>query len=608
MATSKATSDSEQFRVRCPPITGEMAASPMSSRQQSRLGFGITIESQTGPSTSPSAIFTDLRSPNSWAARSFSTLGPSDSPSQAQFPKHSQASLLLRAQTERAHPNGRKVNVFAAKNQAEQPSFIKRNCRFVVLTIVFQTALIGITIITVLIITDAKSIPKKRIKPGYYVGMMLLFSLAIATLVIGYVKWNERKVLSRRRNELPASQQQKHPNHMNELNRAEFGLIAAVSPSPFPPSPSPLDDTRAIVSNWEPSRVDANARQCHLKNLLVAGSGRCPPTLDPSAAAHIAGSANNRAFNNPPPQFLSVTEQQQQGGIELASLSPYHQPRVGRNNNDSDGGLQQQQQNNNGATNMALEIQRCIDLELQRQEFVKRRISRWLKGVVSPPRPHHNGDQQLSQRAHHRRHHRRNNNRHHHHHNDGGGAVGGEANTFIPSNPLRLAHLTAEIEAYIGHPIPRLPLAAPPVGVGGEEWQYGDPNINYEALPPAISRPGAKARDVVLSDPTTVVYVGQGPDPRGRSDGGMRGGRAGVGGKEGKGKGKEVEGRMEGEGCGVGGEGEASRGIEVREGSDDYAEKWVEGIVRGVDVGVVGKGRGKGKGKKRGKVGKLRFW
>ncbi|KAL8996936.1 MAG: hypothetical protein Q9188_006452, partial [Gyalolechia gomerana] len=290
------------------------------------------MESQTGSPTSPSAIFTEPRTPNSWTVRSFTTLGPSDSPSQAQFPKHSQASLLLGPQRERARATGGIKEASPAKKQLHQPSFLKRNFRFIALAVMFQIAIAGITTMVVLIIAAAKSKPPKRIKPGYYTGLMLSFACGIASIILGYVKWNERKTSSPGEGTCPG---------VNELNGAEFGLVL----SPLPPR-SPMDDTRAIVSNWEHSTPAA--RHHHLNTLMATGNPL------PSASARIAGSSN-RPFPQPP----FITDR----GIELASLSPY--PR-------------HHHQRHEPATDTALELQRFIDHELQRQELIKRRISAWL--------------------------------------------------------------------------------------------------------------------------------------------------------------------------------------------------------------------------------------
>ncbi|KAL9023605.1 MAG: hypothetical protein Q9196_007097, partial [Gyalolechia fulgens] len=235
------------------------------------------MESQTGSPTSPSAVFTEPRTPNSWTARSFTTLGPSDSPSQALFPKYSQASLLLGPQKARARAAGRKKESSPLKKQVHQPSFFKRNFRFIALAVMFQIAIAGITTMVVLIITAAKSNPPKRVKPGYYAGLMLSFACGLASSVLGFVKWNERKTSSP-----PGATRPR----VDGLHHAEFGQ----APSPLPPR-SPMDDPRAMVSNWE--RLAPAARPHHLNTFMAA---RNPL---PSVSARIAGSSN-RMFQRPP--------------------------------------------------------------------------------------------------------------------------------------------------------------------------------------------------------------------------------------------------------------------------------------------------------------------
>ncbi|KAL8933812.1 MAG: hypothetical protein Q9216_006200, partial [Gyalolechia sp. 2 TL-2023] len=214
-----------------------LMSDPMPPHQQSRPAFGISMESRTNSLASRSAIFTEPKTPNSWTARSFTTLAPSDSPSQAQFPKHSQASLLLGHQREKeAQAAGRKKDASSAqkKQEPQQPSCFKRNLRFIALAVMFQIALLGITTMVVLIVAAAKSRPPKRINPGYYTGLMVSFTLGLASIVLAYVKWNERKVSS--------TSEPTHRTAANELNRAEFGLAE----SALPPPRSPMADTRAM--------------------------------------------------------------------------------------------------------------------------------------------------------------------------------------------------------------------------------------------------------------------------------------------------------------------------------------------------------------------------
>ncbi|KAL8720737.1 MAG: hypothetical protein Q9225_002437 [Loekoesia sp. 1 TL-2023] len=503
----------------------------MSRHLQNRPSIAISIGSQAGSPASPSALFPSPRSPNSWTARSFTTLRPSDSPSQAQFPKHSQASLLLEAQKEKFRATGGKKKASTAKKQTPQASFLKRNFQFIALATVFHIALIVVTTLLVLIITAATSKPPEHIRPGYYIGVIVSFAMGLASSIVGYVKWNERKTSS--------ASEAKGPD-VNAVSQAELGLAL----SPLAPK-SPMDDLRAVVSNWEQS-APAGGPQ-HLRALMAS---RNPL---PSASARIAGS-NNRMANAP-----VINDQ----GIELQSLHHHHQPH----------------QRHEPATNTALELQRFLDHELQRQELIKGRISNWLQGIASAQETliQKSASQRPQPKRHRQRHRPPPLQRNH----------SPPSFTPIPSNPTRLAQINAEIEAYLGVPIPPLPLATAP--------DYRDANIDYSSLPPAIPRPNAKARDVVLSDPTTVVYVG--PErPIGIKNNGQSSSRGvEVGGSD-------VDAIEEVRGTA------GSRGVEGkgREEVDDFAERWMERIMRGVEVQTVVPASGKKE--KRGWWRKVRFW
>ncbi|KAL8755207.1 MAG: hypothetical protein Q9184_004866, partial [Pyrenodesmia sp. 2 TL-2023] len=359
-----------------------------------------------------------------------------------------------------------------------------------------------------------------RIEPGYWIGVILSFASGLASIIITYVKWNERKInLSTHNAQEPIS---------NTANQAEFGL----TPSAFPRSPA--EDFRAVVSNWGPS---APAIAPHHIRALLAHRNPLP-----SASARIAGS-NNR---------LHITDQ----GIEMQSLHPDQHPTV---------------------NNTAIELQRLLDHELERQEAIKRRIGTWLQHIprgtpqqeplslaattaeppLQPPQSPPSAPRPPHQR----------------HRRDRPRLFTDPDITRIPANPARLAEIDAEIEAYLGHPPPPLPMS---LSLRQQRPPSIENGIDYSVLPPAIPRPGAKARDPVSSDPTTVVYVGP-----------VRGEKS-CGEGDGKGKGRD----------------------EVRERErnevDDFAERWMERIRKGVDVESSTEGsRGEeGKGKGREKDGK----
>ncbi|KAL8922136.1 MAG: hypothetical protein Q9208_005331 [Pyrenodesmia sp. 3 TL-2023] len=467
---------------------------------RSRLSVSVSLASQTDWPPSPSAFSHQPRSANSWTARTFTTLQPSDSPSQAQFPKHSQASLLLQSRRQQYGTPPQSKQQAVVKSTREQASFLKRYLLFVALAALFHISLIVVTTLLVLIITAATATPRKRIEPGYWIGVILSFASGLASIIITYVKWNERKInLSTGEAPQPIS---------NTINQAELGL----TPSAFPRSP--VDDIRAVVSNWDPS---APALAPYHVRALLAHRNHLP-----SASARIAGS-NNRPH---------ITDQ----GIEMQSLHQDHQQHPTVNNT-------------------AIELQRFLDHELERQEAIKRRIGTWLLHIPrsAPPQQEEEPpslaittttEQQPSPpppppppRPPHQRHHRP--------HPSTDPDI-----TRIPANPARLAEIDAEIEAYLGHvpPPPLLPMSPPSIENG----------IDYSVLPAAVPRPGAKARDPVRSDPTTVVYVGP---------------------------------------------------MKEKEVVDDFAERWMERVKKGVDVeSEVEGGRRGGEGEGMGKEGKEKGW
>ncbi|KAI4185680.1 MAG: hypothetical protein LQ346_005850, partial [Caloplaca aetnensis] len=466
------------------------------------------MASQTDWPPSPSAFSHQPRSANSWTARTFTTLQPSDSPSQAQFPKHSQASLLLQSRRQQHGPAPQSKQQATVKSKKAQTSFLVRNLLFVGLAAVFHISLIAVTTLLVLIITAATATPRRRIQPGYWIGVILSFASGLASIIITYVKWNERKI------NLSTDENAQQPDANNAASQAELGL----TPSAFPRSP--VEDIRAVVSNWGPSAAALGAPH-HIRALLAH---RNPLA---SASARIAGS-NNR------PQ---ITNDQ---GIEMQSLHP-----------DPD-------RQHPAVNNTAIELQRFLDHELERQEAIRRRIGTWLKHIplaqqqIPQPSLASTSEEatlaRTAERAPQQRPHRQRRNQRPHLF-----VIGDDPDvTRIPANPARLAEIEAEIEAYLGHPPPPLPVPvvmAPQHQHHREQQHYHqqqhhqhqlehqqqhqqehhhqhphhqqkeqerppsiengiENGIDYAALPPAVPRPGATARDPVRSDPTTVVYVG----------------------------------------------------------------------------------------------------
>ncbi|KAL8721202.1 MAG: hypothetical protein Q9181_007758, partial [Wetmoreana brouardii] len=444
------------------------------------------MASQAKTPASPSGLFFEPRSPNSWTARSFTTLRPSNSPSQIFFPQYSQASLLLAPKTDDVHTIKPQRKSAATQKQSQQ-SFVYRN-RIIISAVVLQLSLIVLTITLVLVITAATSKPPKHIKPGYYVGSMLSSATGFASIVVLYVNCKERK-----------KSEANHPP--DEVNDPELTL------PPFTSTQRDFNELRAVVSNWE-SAAPPN----RLRSIMTSRP-------QPSASARVAGS-NNRVANVRVRAF--ITENQ---GIEMQSLPAPQQPRP-------------------DSTDTALELQRFLDHELQRQEAIKRRINSWLEDIsatqeslVRPHRrdslPQHPSARQLQvpqlqspppqrrQTPH---------------------TSSAPAFPRILPNPARLAEIDAEIEAYLGIPPPPLPIVSyppspsipsklalslpparppPPLprpprpsstaslhATTKERHQDVDNGIDYSVLPPAIPRPGAKGRDPVLSDPITVVHIG----------------------------------------------------------------------------------------------------
>ncbi|KAL8766972.1 MAG: hypothetical protein Q9209_006384 [Squamulea sp. 1 TL-2023] len=397
----------------------------------------------------------------------------------------------------------------------------------------------------VVIIAAATSSPRKHINPSCYVGVMISAVAGLASVIIIYIKYKERKKsLASKAFRPPTS-----PSHSIELGHL----------------PPPMTISRGIVSNWE----DLQSRH-PLRSMMVSRNL-------PSASARIAGS-------NGHPRVL--------GCLNL----PPAQSRG-------------QQHRQNDSTSTAAALQRFLDHELQRQEAVKRRISIWL-GSLSPdlqlldPRlPAHQLPSRPVQlllppdyppppppisRT----------------------RQSEPPTPRTPRDPVRLAELTKEIEAYLGFPAPPLAGERNPYtewGVRDEEAVFSgnaslkrmgrkekfdgdevsldtEDGIDYSNLPPAIPRIGAHGRDPMLSDPITVLHVGPIKEGVAQQGSPLRN----------EGLKKEVQ-------TGLRGGGYGGSFVDVgREERDSFAERWIRRMVRGVDVerkvgsagGMVKKGKG----------------
>ncbi|KAL8683348.1 MAG: hypothetical protein Q9186_000733 [Xanthomendoza sp. 1 TL-2023] len=522
--------------------------------------------------TTPSDFWSrSPRSPNSWTALSFTTLHPSDSPSQALFPKHSRVSLLHADRTD----NGRTIrppHTMPALNQQmhHQPSSVHRNAVLMTFTALLHISIIILTIILVLVLTAATSHPSKHIHPTYYVGIMLSFAASIISAVVVYVKYNERKRFLRN----GATTLSLHPTTAPDI---ELGHL----PPPHMTTSRGLGAAKKI-SNWhKETGVPIHQR---VRSMMLAQN---PLTI---ATARIAGSNNL-------PRDPNMKQ---------------HPPLPPRTRNPEQ---QQQQQQRHYSSNTAAALQHFLEHELRRQEAVKRRISTWLRGVIHtsppnppspapPPPPPPPRTQPQKQQT-----------------------------PLTPrGDPTRLAELTQEIESYLGIPAP--PLAGqknPYHGFGisdkdhlrhvrkeigvvdddedeDEEEEEEETPIDYATLPPAIPRLGAKGRDPMLSDPVTVVWAPMNPQPPhshshphphphppSSSSSSRKAAEIGIGlGIRGGGEQQHfVTGEMEDVV-------EEARKVErgKERGRDDFAEMWVRRVVKGVDVGSAGVGVG-GKEKER---------
>ncbi|KAL8861600.1 MAG: hypothetical protein Q9178_002125 [Gyalolechia marmorata] len=398
--------------------------------------------------TSPSIFDRNLPSLNSWAARSFTTLQPSDSPSQALFPKHSQASLLLAARIDNTHTIGALQGPPTVTQHSRQLSFAKRNLCFILFTALLHISIILLSVMLVLVITATTSNPRKHINPSYYVGIMLSVAAGTISAILIYNKYNERSrtLLSE------ALQSPTSPTHNIELGHL----------------PPPMTTFHGVVSNWE----EPLSRH-PLRSIMVS---RNPLT---TASARIAGSINR-------PHVLD--------DINLPpSLLPYAQ-----------------HQQNHDSTSTAAALQRFLEHELQRQQAIKRRISAWLHGVIplpSPPNhpppaqppsistPHASPIEPRTPRDPVRL-----------------AELNKEIEIYLgfPAPPLPgegnpYKQWGVEDEQAVSS-------EGGSIREAGTEKQdeetKTETGIDYSTLPPAIPRLGARGRDPMLSDPITVVHVG----------------------------------------------------------------------------------------------------
>ncbi|KAL8912680.1 MAG: hypothetical protein Q9172_007462, partial [Xanthocarpia lactea] len=402
--------------------------------------------------TSPSIFDRNLPSPNSWAARSFTTLQPSDSPSQALFPKHSQASLLLAARTDNTHTIGALQGPPTVTQHRRQLSFAKRNLYFILLTALLHISIILLSVMLVLIITATTSNPRKHINPSYYVGIMLSVATGMISAILIYNKYNER-------NRTLLSEALQSPT--SPTQNIELGHL-----------PPPMTAFHGVVSNWE----EPLSRH-PLRSIMVS---RNPPI---TASARIAGSTNRpHALDdmNLPPSLLHYAQHQQP------------------------------QQQNRDSTSTAAALQRFLEHEIQRQQAVKRRISAWLHGVIplpSPPNhppptksppiptPHPSPIEPRTPRDPVRL-----------------AELNKEIEIYLgfPAPPLPgegnpYKEWGVEDEQVVSSEGGSVREAG--TEKQDEETKTGT-GIDYSTLPPAIPRLGATGRDPMLSDPITVVHVG----------------------------------------------------------------------------------------------------
>ncbi|CAO1598344.1 hypothetical protein XANCAGTX0491_002113 [Xanthoria calcicola] len=216
---------------------------------------------------------------------------------------------------------------------------------------------------------------------------------------------------------------------------------------------APITTFRGAVSKWEEQDDQFHDPR---RSIRVA---RIPLT---TAAARIAGS-------NSDPSELE--------GTNMAAESTLH--------------ISPDRQHD--STSTAAALQRFLENELQRQENVKRSIIAWLRGVFPSPIPP--SSKPSAPRL-----------------------TPPPVPSLLPRptksnarDPIRLAELDKEIEAYLGYPAPTLLVAETGKGIDRETETLDEDDeggIDYETLPPAIPRDGASSRRTMLSDPITVLHVG----------------------------------------------------------------------------------------------------
>ncbi|KAI4223328.1 MAG: hypothetical protein L6R36_005507 [Xanthoria steineri] len=215
---------------------------------------------------------------------------------------------------------------------------------------------------------------------------------------------------------------------------------------------APVTNFRGAVSSWEEQDDQFRDPRCSIR------VSRIPLT---TAAARIAGSDNG-------PSELE--------GTNMAAESTMH--------------IWPDRQHD--STSTAAALQRFLENELQRQENVKRSIITWLRGVFPSPIPP--SSKPTAPRL---------------------------TPPNVPSlpprqtksnarDPIRLAALDKEIEAYLGYPAPTLLVAETGKGIERENEtldQDAEEGIDYETLPPAIPRDGASKSE---TDGFAVVEGGGG--------------------------------------------------------------------------------------------------